>query len=232
MLSVWEAGGRRHGPSCAAAVAAGGDRGPGRRLGRGRPGGAQPAGELAAGQRERLGGAPRGGAGLRAHRPAPPRPHPGTVGGRAGTPRPAPPQPWGRPGGGAVFGRAWGAVGRGRRGAAVWWRPRRSLAPAVPLPSGQPAKEGKKTQPPTPTPRVRSPEAWLVATPSPQNTASTAAGLGSIGGVVARLRFLSPSRGKGFGGCGILRYTTGGYPRQSSPKLGQGYKCKPVLTSV
>lgn len=135
-----------------------------------------------------------------------------------------------------MFSRAWGAVGRGRRGAAVWWRPRRSLAPAVPLPSGQPATEGKKTA--APPPRVRSPEAGLVATPSPQNTASvpgtasTAAGLGSIGGVAARLCFLSPSSGKGFGGCGILRYTTGGYPRQSGPKLGQGYKCKPVLTSV
>lgn len=93
MLAGWRMGGRRHGPSCAAAGAAGGGCRPGRRLGRGRPGGAQPAGELVAGQRERLGGAPRGGAGLRAHRPAPPRPHPGTVGSRAGTLPPDPPGP-------------------------------------------------------------------------------------------------------------------------------------------
>lgn len=65
----------RHGPGRAgaagAAVAAGG--------GRGRSGGAQPAGELAAPQREWLGVAPSRSAGLRSHRAALPGPHPGTV---------------------------------------------------------------------------------------------------------------------------------------------------------
>lgn len=73
----------RHGPRrCAAAAAAavGGAAGGGG----GRPRGAQPAGELAAPQRERLGVAPSGGAGLRSHRAAPPGPHPGTVLGEPG----------------------------------------------------------------------------------------------------------------------------------------------------
>lgn len=64
-------GSRRAAAAAGAAFAAGG--------GRGRPGGAQPAGELAAPQRERLGVAPSGGAGLRSHRAALPGPHPGTV---------------------------------------------------------------------------------------------------------------------------------------------------------
>lgn len=52
----------------------------------GRPRGAQPEGQLAAGQRQRLAAAAGGGAGLRPHRPAPPGSRPGTGGSRRGCP--------------------------------------------------------------------------------------------------------------------------------------------------